>query len=90
MIQKEAVTKKLFDAIHELKQRSRDSKLSEIQRMYGVVLGLRIALMELNMLEGVNPYTFAGHLGIQSLMLDSFGQKTLKEIRDYAFPDFKT
>ena len=85
---KQVVTKKLFDAIHEMKLRSRDSKIGEVQRMFGVVLGLRIALMELNKLEGKDPYCFAGHLGIQQLLRDNFGQMTLTQIRNYAFPEF--
>lgn len=85
---KTVVTKKLFDVLHELKQRARDGKLADVQRMYGVALGICIALMELNKLEGKDPYCYAGALGMRQLLIDEFGQKSLKEIRDYAFPEF--
>ena len=85
---KQVVTDKLFEAIGELRLRSKDDKLPEVQRIFGVVLGLRMALIAINKNEGVEPYSFAGHLGITQLLRDNFGQKTLKEIRAYAFPEF--
>jgi hypothetical protein len=56
--------------------------------MYGVVLGLRIALRELNKVHGESPYSFAGELGILQLIDDDFATKTLKELREYKFPEF--
>lgn len=86
--QKQKITSKLFDALHELKLRTRDSSQAEIQRMFGVVLGLRIALIELNKLAGNPPCAFAGSIGIGTLIDDGFGQKKLRELREYQFPEF--
>jgi hypothetical protein len=85
---KNALTEKMFKAIGEMKARAKDSKLIQIQRMYGVVLGLRLVLMELNTLHGQEPTSFGGALGVNQLIADKFGQKTLKEIREYVFPEF--
>lgn len=88
MTTKEAITNKLFEALKELQLRSKDSPVAKIQRMFGVVLGLRMALMELNKVEGAEPYSFAGYLGVLHLINDKFGEKTLAEIRAYEFPAF--
>jgi len=79
---------KLFDALSELKRKSAGSNSTEVQRMFGVVLGIRIALMELNRLDGNDAYAFSGSLGIQQLLRDEFGAKTRAEIRAYEFPEF--
>lgn len=87
---KEAITKSLFAALKELKLRAfeRKSSIQSVQRMYGVVLGLRIALMDLNRQMGLSPNAFAGSLGIDHLMRSEFGEMSRKEIMDYEFPEF--
>ena len=87
---KQILTNKLFDVLHELKRRSitKSTKLVEIQRIFGVVLGLRIALMELNKLDKCNPDAYTGSLGINKLLIDNFGQMTREQILAYAFPEF--
>ena len=87
---RETLERKLFDAIHELKTRARENSSTQIQvqRMFGVVLGIRIALMEYNKLEYRNPHAFAGSDGIERLIQDGFGQLSRTQIREYAFPTF--
>lgn len=88
MTLKQALTNKLFDAITELKLRQKSGSLSEIQRMFGYVLGMRVAIMEVNKANGEDPYNFSGRLGIDEMLKDNFGQMNLKQVREYRFPSF--
>lgn len=65
------------DVLHELKLRCKSGKLAEIQRMYGVALGLRIALKQYE-------YTYE-HPQITHLIRNEFGTMSLKQIKDFAF-----
>jgi hypothetical protein len=80
-----ALERKLSDALFELKLRARNGSMVDIQRMFGVILGLRIALFELNALAGTPRYDFMYADEVEQLIRDEFGQMKLKEIKNYAF-----
>jgi hypothetical protein len=83
---KQSIEKKLGDALFELKYRCREqsSNLSAIQRMYGVCLGLRIALMQCDL---DNPYQFKHSNEVEHLVREGFGQLKLKDIRQFEFKE---
>ena len=85
---KELIEKKLGDCLFELKLRCRSSNLTEIQRMYGVVLGLNIALMEVMRSEKPGSYmTGYKHCDeVNYLIAKNFGNKMkLKDYKAFAF-----
>jgi len=78
---KKRIEDKLGDALHELRTRCshKSTKLSEIQRIYGFILGLRVALMQF---DPEDPYNWKYHEDVLWLLAKGFGQLTLKEIRE--------
>ena len=77
--------KMLGDAIHELKNRARGKSSADFQRLFGFVLGVRAVLQVLH-----GSYDFTHAKFIQKLLDDNLGQKSFKEIKDYAFPEMES
>lgn len=84
---KRRLTNKLFEAWAELKRRAKGGDQKTTQRLFGVVLGLRISLLECNRALGLPPECFAGMLGTRQLLDDNFGLFTAKQAKDYIFPE---
>ena len=78
---------KLSDVIHELKMRvaTKSTSLAEIQRMFGVALGLQIGLMEINKMLGVSPYAYKGAQTVGKLVSDGFGQMKKSDVHNYTW-----
>lgn len=84
MSTKNILQAKLSDHLLELRFRSKDSSLAVLQRLFGICLGLRLALIELNLNEDLEPQDF-NHA---DLMFDLItrGMDRLIEWRKYKWP----
>jgi len=74
---------KLSDAIFELKLRVGSGTLIQTQRLFGFVLGMRIAVF----ISHDYSWDFPHSKFLDQILYDDFGGMTLKEIRGYAFPE---
>jgi hypothetical protein len=82
---KHVLEQKLAEALKEIRTRSceRSSSVGDIQRMYGVILGLRIAIMEANKLEKAPQYEFAGAEAVHRMMDANFGKMSRGELKAF-------
>lgn len=88
-ILKKALVEQLFESYTELRFSALEEDLEDVQRLYGVLMGLRFSVLSLNrILVMPDEYEFEGTLTLQNLMQSKFSQMSLKEIRRYSFPDF--
>ena len=76
---------KMVEALKELKLRSleRESSISDVQRMYGVVLGIRMVTIEFNRAEGVPKHDYFGSLIIERMLEENFGKMNRSEMKGY-------
>lgn len=78
---KKDLEEKLGNALTELFMRMKTGNMSQVQRMYGFVLGLRIALQALNIADSTSRYEYRNNEIIEKLLNMQFGALKLKEVR---------
>lgn len=84
-----ALEKKLADAWHMMTDEARKGNSRETQRMFGFVMGIRFALMEVNKAAGVYEYGFKGADAINDLLRANFGRMPQGKLKDFAFPEWR-
>lgn len=81
---KQILSAKLSDNLLELRLRSKDASLPELQLLFGICLGFRSALIELNMQAGENPQDFPHAVLLFDLIRQDM--KSLQAWRNFQWP----